>query len=114
MAEQAGPAIDLPAFAGLKDATGAQFVTELVDAFLQEAPVMLAELRQAQASGAADTFRRAAHSIKSNGLTFGALRLGALARELELGGPRPEAGTLDALEAEYHRVAAALRELCDE
>ena len=32
-------------------------------------------------------FRRAAHSLKSNGETFGATALAALARELELDGP---------------------------
>ena len=60
-------------------------------------------------------FRRAAHSLKSNSNTFGALRLGAMARELELGG-LPKANEnrgqpLDALAEEYSRVAAALTEL---
>ena len=35
---------------------------------------MLAELRSAQAAGHAERFRRAAHSLKSNAKTFGALR----------------------------------------
>ena len=68
----------------LQDATGAEFVAELVDTFLQEAPAMLDDLRHALAARDADTFRRAAHSLKSNGNTFGALALGALARDLEL------------------------------
>jgi HPt (histidine-containing phosphotransfer) domain-containing protein len=72
---------------------------------------MLAELRAAQAAGAADAFRRAAHSLKSNSNTFGATRLGALARDLELGGLIADTGPLDALDAEYQRVAAALTEL---
>ena len=66
--------------------TGAEFVGELVDTFLEEAPGMLAELRSARADGNAERFRRAAHSLKSNGNTFGALSLAALARELELKG----------------------------
>ena len=41
---------------------------------------------RALAAGDAERFRRAAHSLKSNSNTFGALALGALARELELGG----------------------------
>ena len=45
---------------------------------------MLAELRAARAAADADRFRRAAHSLKSNSHTFGALGLGALARDLEL------------------------------
>ncbi|MBI3374577.1 MAG: Hpt domain-containing protein [Betaproteobacteria bacterium] len=106
------PTIDEPTFTALQEAAGAEFVTELVGTFLEEAPAMLAELRNAQAAGAADTFRRAAHSLKSNGNTFGATRLGALARELELGGLIADSGPLDELEAEYQRVAAALKELC--
>ena len=47
---------------------------------------MLAELKRALAADQAEPFRRAAHSLKSNANTFGALALGALARELELGG----------------------------
>ena len=60
-----------------------------------------------------DAFRRAAHSLKSNANTFGALGLGALARELELNGvPEDGAdGALAALAAEYARAAARLKEL---
>ncbi len=106
------PTIDMPTFTELQAAAGAAFVTELVSAFLEEAPPMLAELRSAQATGAADVFRRAAHTLKSNSHTFGATRLGALARDLELGGLIADAGPLDELDAEYQRVAAALTELC--
>jgi len=106
--------IDAATFAELQDSAGADFVKELVQTFLEEAPAMLAELRQALAAGQADAFRRAAHSLKSNSLTFGALALAALARELELGGldaaRRPDA--LDPLLAEYDRVARALVALC--
>lgn len=104
--------IDQATFAALQEAAGTEFVAELVGTFLEEAPGMLAELRKAQASGAADAFRRAAHSLKSNSNTFGATRLGELARDLELGGLIADTGPLDALEAEYRRVAAALKEKC--
>jgi len=105
------PTIDLPTFTELQEAAGAAFVSELVGTFLEEAPTMLAELRAAQAAGSADAFRRAAHSLKSNSNTFGATRLGALARVLELGGLIADAGPLEEVEAEYQRVAAALSEL---
>ena len=107
------PTIDAATFAELQDAAGAEFVVELVDTFLEEAPAMLAQLRSAQAAQASDGFRRAAHSLKSNGTTFGATQLAAMARELELGGLIAETAPLDALDAEYQRVAAALKELCD-
>ena len=105
--------IDLPTFEELKASAGDAFVTELVGTFLEEAPRMLAELRSAREAGAAERFRRAAHSLKSNGNTFGALRLGAMARELELGAIPADAAPLDALDAEYARAAAALKALCD-
>ncbi len=109
------PVIDPAAFAQLQETAGAEFVVELVDTFLVEAPLMLADLESALAVGDTDRFRRAAHSLKSNGNTFGALTLGALARELELTGLEParRAGgaTLAALALEYARVAAALTEL---
>jgi HPt (histidine-containing phosphotransfer) domain-containing protein len=104
--------IDLPTFAALQAAADAAFVTELVHTFLEEAPPMLAALRSAQAAGAAGAFRRAAHSLKSNSNTFGATTLAALARDLELGGLIADTAPLDALDAEYQRVAAALVELC--
>jgi HPt (histidine-containing phosphotransfer) domain-containing protein len=88
-------------------------VKELVQTFLDEAPAMLQELHDALAAGNADAFRRAAHSLKSNSLTFGALALGAMAREQELGGlaAAQQPNALDALAQEYARVAAALKEL---
>jgi histidine phosphotransfer protein HptB len=107
--------IDPVTFEALQQTAGAEFVGELVDTFLEEAPAMMAELRDALAAGDADAFRRAAHSLKSNSLTFGALTLGAMSRELELGGldrvRQANAQPLDALALEYSRVATALTEL---
>ena len=103
--------IDMAVFAELQEAAGAEFVAELVGTFLEEAPVMLSEMRTAQAAGNADAFRRAAHSLKSNSNTFGATRLGEMARDIELGGLVADAAPVDALEAEYRRAVAALQEL---
>jgi HPt (histidine-containing phosphotransfer) domain-containing protein len=109
--------IDRAAFDELKETAGAEFVIELVDTFLAEAPLMLDDLRSALAAGDAERFRRAAHSLKSNSNTFGATRLGLLARELELGGLGPVTAAagepLVALADEYARVAQALTELKD-
>jgi HPt (histidine-containing phosphotransfer) domain-containing protein len=104
--------IDGATFRALQDAAGRDFVAELVGTFLEEAPGMLAELRDARAQADADRFRRAAHSLKSNCSTFGANALAAKARELEVKGlAASDAGALDALEAAYAPVAAALKEL---
>jgi histidine phosphotransfer protein HptB len=103
--------IDRAIFTELQDTAGAEFVAELVGTFLEEAPQMLAELRAALSGGNADAFRRAAHSLKSNGNTFGANRLAEMARDLELAGLPAAAAPLDALDAEYARVTATLQEL---
>ena len=109
------PTIDRATFDELKETAGADFILELVDTFLTEAPGLLDELRHSFAKLEADSFRRAAHSLKSNANTFGAHTLGVLARELELGGLAPvveaDGQSLDALAQEYARVAAALTEL---
>ena len=109
------PAIDQATFEELQQTAGTEFVRELVDTFLAEAPLMLASLDRALAARNADDFRRAAHSLKSNSNTFGALALGALARDLELSGIDPvlaaQAAQMAALRLEYARVAAALTEL---
>lgn len=58
-------------------------LAELVDAFLEEAPERLAELRRGAEQGDAALAGRAAHTLKSNGLTFGARELAAVCRTLE-------------------------------
>src|ERR1700731_3590641 len=78
--------IDRAVYSELRATTGAEFVAELVDTFIEEGPGMLADLRGARADGNPERFRRAAHSLKSNGNTFGALKLAALAREFKLKG----------------------------
>src|ERR1700730_13650787 len=107
--------IDRAVYSELRDTTGAEFVAQLVDTFIEEGPGMLAELRGARADGNAERFRRAAHSLKSNGNTFGALKLAAQARELELKGldaePSRDTAALAALEAEFARAAAELKTL---
>ena len=108
------PVIDPATFAELQDSAGADFVAELVGTFLEDTPALLDELAQARQVGDADGFRRAAHSIKSNSQTFGALALGALARELELQGlhadpARDEQAIVDLGHA-YALAPAALRE----
>ena len=104
-------AIDHAVFSELQQSAGADFVVELVDTFAEEAPSMFAELRAAYAAGAAERFRRAAHSLKTNANTFGATALGDKARELELGGLPADASGIDALQALFDATVPALKEL---
>src|SRR5262249_14328537 len=97
-------AIDRAVLNELESTTDAPFVHELIGAFLTDAPQMIADLRTALGAGNAELFRRTAHSLKSNSLTFGARALAAMARELEQNGIAPVASAggapLDALAAE--------------
>jgi HPt (histidine-containing phosphotransfer) domain-containing protein len=109
------PVIDRATFRTLQESAGADFVVELVDTFLEEAPAMLAELRSARADADAERFRRAAHSLKSNGMTFGATALGGLARALELKGldaePATDEAAIAAIDVAYADAATMLKEL---
>jgi HPt (histidine-containing phosphotransfer) domain-containing protein len=107
--------IDRTVFAELQESAGADFVTELVDTFLEDAPALIAELRSARAAAHAERFRRAAHSLKSNASTFGALALAALARDLEMKGLASDAAAdgaaIAAIAAAFGDAAAELKGL---
>ena len=82
-----------------------------------EAPGMLVALREAHSAGHGDALRRAAHSLKSNALTFGAAALAAQARAIELDGLGNDdaraSAAIAVLTDTYRQAAAALRELSD-
>lgn len=106
------PVIDKTTFDELKEMSGDEFINELIDTFLEDAPKMIAEIKSAYASSDVDSFRRAAHSMKSNAATFGASQLAALAKELEMLGKENklhETGDrLKALEGAYEDVRSEL------
>jgi HPt (histidine-containing phosphotransfer) domain-containing protein len=106
--------IDLNTFNVLKETTGADFIGELIEAFLEDAPNLIAQLHTALASQDADSFRRAAHSMKSNAATFGAMELSALCKELETFGRDKNlqiGNRLEMLEESFRQVAEQLEAL---
>lgn len=108
------PAIDRATFEELKQMSGADFINELIDAFLEDAPLMIQNMRTAAATGDVESFRRNAHSLKSNAHTFGATELGRLAKELETMGRENnlEVGNKwEVLKDEFETVALELRGL---
>ena len=78
--------IDTSVFEELSDTIGADFMAELVTTFLSDAENMFTDLNRSIADQDADGYRRAAHSLKSNALTFGATPLAEQARAMELSG----------------------------
>lgn len=108
------PVIDRTTFDELKQMSGGDFINELIDAFLEEAPVMISQMHSALETQDVETFRRNAHSLKSNANTFGAVELGTLARELEMMGRENNlniGNRLEDLKEEYKNVAEVLREM---
>ena len=115
--------IDRPSTSVLDQATlerlratmGAGFLDELLPTFLEDSQELVGTIRRALAENDVDSFRRAAHSLKSNAASFGAMTLSTLAKDLEALG---KSGSLDGASArverlagECERVARALRDV---
>jgi HPt (histidine-containing phosphotransfer) domain-containing protein len=106
------PVIDQATFGELKQMSGEGFINELIDTFLDDAPRMMQDLKSALEANDTDSFRRAAHSLKSNAATFGAGRLAELAKELEsLGREHRLTETGDRLNLLEEAVTSACDEL---
>ena len=105
------PVIDTATFEELKQMSGEDFINELIDAFLEDGPNMLRSLQAALDAGDVDSFRRNAHSLKTNANTFGAIELGALARELESMARENDLSVGNRLETLSEAFAAAADEL---
>lgn len=104
--------IDRSALITLSDSVGEEFIGELIDTFVEEAPGLLEEMRQARDAVDADRFRRAAHSLKSNANTFGATKLAELSKELEIMARANDFNIgvrLEELEEEYRKAVVELR-----
>ncbi|MBN1661394.1 MAG: Hpt domain-containing protein [Anaerolineae bacterium] len=89
-----------------------EFLRELLDIYLKDAPRLLAALHAALAAGNAAEFRRAAHTLKSTSASMGAMDFSRMCKELEDLGKAEALGSASALlgrvEEEYDRVRAAL------
>ena len=106
--------IDKAAFEEIKQMSGEDFINELIDAFLDDAPNMFRNMQTALAAKDVEAFRRNAHSLKSNANTFGATELGVLARELEFMARENNldvGNRLDVLQEAYDKVADELKGL---
>jgi HPt (histidine-containing phosphotransfer) domain-containing protein len=109
--------IDRSAFDRLLESFGsdADFLAEMLDTYFDDSPKQIAAMEAALAAGDAEGLRRAAHSLKSNSATFGALAFSAQAKEIEMMAKQGELPAAEAkvasLAAEYPRVELALREL---
>ena len=114
-AGSAGASLDAGAIESLRGLGGEEFLTEVIDAFLSDAPTLVATLRTTYEQHETEGLRRAAHTLKSNGQTFGAGRFSELCRELELRARSDElngaAELVARIEREYPAFAKTLAAL---
>ena len=91
-----------------------QLVARIVGAYHEESPRLLSELKRAAQAQDGDALARAAHSLRSSSANLGASRLAVLCKQLESSAREERLagaeGVLEALENEYRKVSAALRE----
>jgi CheY-like chemotaxis protein/HPt (histidine-containing phosphotransfer) domain-containing protein len=110
--------LDDGALENLRELGGDDFLGEVIDAFLADAPGLIATLRRSLEEESTEELRRAAHTLKSNGATLGAGEFAELCRTLE---QRAKTGELDGagelvdrIEQEYRPLEEALTALRSE
>ena len=109
--------IDRSTFDRLLESFGgdADFLAEMLETYFDDSPKQLAAMEAALVAGDAEGLRRAAHSLKSNSATFGALAFSAQAKEIEMmakqGRLLGSETRVASLAAEYPQVEQELREL---
>jgi PAS domain S-box-containing protein len=109
------PAIDLSTL-GLFNADAseedADFLMELIETYLTDTRLLVAEMHQALQASDAETLFRGAHTIKSTSMAVGALPLAEIAAELEADSRHSidgiGANRVEAIAKEFERVDQAL------
>src|SRR5919199_1615691 len=96
--------------AGAKAAT---ILCQIIENYLEDAPQLVQNIRDAVAAGDAQALRQSAHTLRSSSANLGAMNLSNLSKELEMMGRADT--TTDApdhmaqVEAEYEKVKIALQ-----
>jgi HPt (histidine-containing phosphotransfer) domain-containing protein len=94
---------------------GEDFLVELIEVYLEDTPNRVAQMSQAFKGGDAETVIREAHTLKSSSANVGAMRLSALAKQMELAGRSGNFQRMDddmeQFKDEFARVKVALEEL---
>ena len=109
-------AIDLTVFKSFQLTMGGEdqnIVVSLIQDYLTEAQQMLENLQQGIAHSETEKIRRAAHSLKSSSMLFGAMRLAELCKTMELDAndhhAEHGAGLLSEIETEFSIAQEALK-----
>jgi len=116
-AEDTLPAIDLES--ALRNVGGCkEILCEVAAVFSQECPERLEQIRTSAAAGDCRGVARAAHTLKSSFMLFGAAGAAESARQLETMGREDHLNSFDdvypRLVAEVETIEHAIRQMCDE
>ncbi len=110
--------LEAGALQNLRDLGGVEFLTEVVDLFLEDAPTLITSVRDSLERQDTEELRRAAHTLKSNGSTLGALEFAQLCRTVEQhardGRLDGVSQLVDQIEQDYRALQAALVSLRSE
>jgi CheY-like chemotaxis protein/HPt (histidine-containing phosphotransfer) domain-containing protein len=110
--------LEAAALQGLRDLGGDEFLAEVIDAFLADAPALITSLRSSLERQDTEELRRAAHTLKSNASTLGAAAFAELCRTVEQHAKvRRLAGLwqlVDRIEQDYRTLREALVSLRSE
>jgi PAS domain S-box-containing protein len=110
--------LEAAALQNLRDLGGVEFLAEVVDVFLADAPALVASLRSALDQRDTEELRRAAHTLKSNGSTLGAVAFATLCRSVEQHAKDDRlegvSQLVDQIEQEYRTLQEALASLRSE
>ncbi len=98
----------------LEQETDFEFVTELIDIYINEAPKQIQAMTAALIAQTFPTLMITAHTLKGSSLNLGARQLGALCLKLEelgrAGKAIPEGTSTSEIETEYENVKTMLLE----
>ena len=116
MPDVADGALDRTTLEALFESVGRdpEFLAELIDTYVADAPVQVRSLQVALAAGDVEALIRPAHTLKSSSASLGALGLAEQCRQLEQaargGFLDGAADAVEAIAAEVDRVATALEQ----
>lgn len=99
-------ALDNAALARLRDDLGEETLADLIDLYLEDAPKLVADMKNAAKRADASGVQLAAHTLKSTSEAMGAKVLASACGELEQDGHE---GKLDSAKEKVERVT----QLCD-
>jgi CheY-like chemotaxis protein len=109
---KADPHLDLTLLREVTSATasGPTLLREVIERFIDETPSILASLGESVSTGDSNSTWRRAHALRSGCATVGAIRMEAIAQQIETRARNGQPASLAALTADLRAAFAVVRE----